>query len=51
MQKFWDHVMTLIKKLARFVNVPVQELRNNLLRKDEFYINIEKLMLVFTAET
>ena len=51
MQKFWDHVMTVIKKLARFVNVPVQELSNNLLRKDEFYTNIEKLMLVFAAET
>ena len=51
MQKFWNKVMTLIRKLARFVNVPIQELRNNLLRKDEFYTNIDKLMLVFTAET
>jgi hypothetical protein len=51
MQKFWDKVMTLIRKLARFVNVPIQQLRNNLLSKDEFYSNIDKLMLVFTAET
>jgi hypothetical protein len=51
MQKFWSKVMKLIKKLARFVNVPIQELRNNLLKKDEFYANIDKLMLAFTAET
>jgi len=51
MQTFWSKVMKLIKKLARFFNVPIQDLRNNLLRKDEFYIEIEKLILVFTPET
>ena len=51
MQTFWSKVMKLIKKLARFVNVPIQDLRNNLLKKDEFYANIDKLMLAFTAET
>ena len=51
MQNFWSKVMQLIKKLARFVNVPIQELRNNLLKKDEFYTKIEKWMLIFTPET
>ena len=50
MEKFWDKVIALIKKLARFVGVPIQELRDNLLRKDEFYSKIDKLVLIFTAE-
>jgi hypothetical protein len=51
MEKFWNKVMALIKKLARFVGVPIQELRDKLLKNDEFYTKFDKLFLVFTAET
>ena len=51
MEKFWNNVMLLIKKLARFVGQPIKELTDNLLKNDEFYLKFDKLMLVFTAET
>ena len=51
MQQFWNKVIKLIKKMARFLDVPIQKLRDNLLKKDEFYVNIDKLVIAFTAET
>ncbi len=51
MNRFWNKVMGLIRKLARFVDLPINILRDNLLRKDEFYSKFEKLSLAFTTET